>query len=739
MLPTPGVQRRAPAPADGADRGDGLNQEQRRAVEAGDGPLLVLSGAGTGKTRVLTTRVAHLLATGRARPSELLVVTFTNKAAREMRARVEALTGRALSGWWLGTFHALGARILRRHAPLVGLDSDYAILDTDDQKRVLKQVLTAHNIDPKRWPPEKLLYSIDRWKNLGLPPDRADHEGKAFAGGRGLELYAAYQRRLQELNAADFGDLLLHNLTLFRDPPILEEWQARFRHILVDEYQDTNTAQHLWVRQLAGDRANVCAVGDEDQSIYGWRGAQVGNILSFQADFPAAQVVRLEQNYRSTGHILGAASALIGRNRLRLGKTLWTEGGAGEPVRVRQVPDSEDEARLIGDDIELLRRDGTSLDRIAVLLRTTALILGFEQRFLQIGLPYRVVGGLRFFERQEVRDAVAYLRLVQHEHDDLALERIIARPRRGVGATTFGKLAREARQRQTSVEAAGRAMLAAGEVRGTARGGLRELFGALDHWRELARDRRPHELAETVLEQSGYLDMLRQDRDADAPGRQENLQELLNELRNFEHLQGFLEHVALVHDHDGPAAEPRVSLMTLHAAKGLEFEVVFLPAWEDGLFPHDLAVLEGDDEGLEEERRLAYVGLTRARREARISWAHRRRTYGNWEDRFPSRFLRELPAEHTAVETAAQAAHGRPGPTPTRFDTAGPVVDLGPEAVLPRPDGPGEGFSDGQRVFHEKYGYGTVIASEAGAVEVRFDKSSPKTIMGDYLRPAEHA
>ncbi len=739
MNPTFSLRHRVPEPANGDDRGDGLNQEQRRAVEAGDGPLLVLSGAGTGKTRVLTMRVAHLLATGRARPSELLVVTFTNKAAREMRSRVEALTGHALSGWWLGTFHALGARILRRHAQLVELNSDYAILDTDDQKRVIKQVLTANNIDPKRWPPDKLLYSIDRWKNLGLTPERADHEGKAFAGGRGLELYAAYQRRLQELNATDFGDLLLHNLTLFQDTQILEKWQARFRHILVDEYQDTNTAQHLWIRQLAGTRGNVCAVGDEDQSIYGWRGAQVGNILSFQEDFPAAQVIRLEQNYRSTGHILGAASALIGCNQMRLGKTLWTQGSAGEPVRVRQVHDSEEEARLISDEIELLRQEDTSLDRIAVLLRTTALILGFEERFLKIGLPYQVVGGLRFFERQEVRDAVAYLRLVQHEHDDLALERIISRPRRGVGATTFRKLASEARQRATSIEAASRALLAAGQVRGTARGGLRELFRSLDRWRELARDQKPHELAETVLEQSGYFDMLRRDSHADAAGRYENLQELLNALRDFEHLQGFLEHVALVHDRDGPATEPRVSLMTLHAAKGLEFDVVFLPAWEDGLFPHDLAVLEGGDEGLEEERRLAYVGLTRARREARISWASRRRTFGNWEDRLPSRFLRELPAEHIPIETAAQGAYGWPGSSNTRFGADGPVVDLGPEAVLPRMDGHDQGFAEGQRVFHDKYGYGTVIACDDGDFEVRFDKSSTRIIMGDYLRPAERA
>ena len=716
----------------------GLNPEQRRAVEAPDGALLVLSGAGTGKTRVLTMRVAHLLATGRARPSQLLVVTFTNKAAREMRTRVETLTGRTLSGWWLGTFHALGARILRQHAQQVGLTSNYAILDTDDQKRVVKQLLTGFNIDPKRWPPDKLLYSIDRWKNLGLTPDRADHEGKAFAGGKGLELYAAYQQRLQTLNAADFGDLLLHNLTLFRDRTILEEWQSRFRYILVDEYQDTNTTQHQWVRQLAARHGNVCAVGDEDQSIYGWRGAQVGNILSFQENFPAAQIIRLEQNYRSTGHILGAASSLIGCNRQRLGKTLWTEGGLGELVRVCQVHDSEEEARLIGDEIEQLRRDGTSFDAIAVLLRTTSLILGFEERFLKIGLPYQIVGGLRFYERQEIRDAVAYLRLIQQPNDDLALERIIGRPRRGIGAATFRKLTGEARLRGTTIEQAGRSLLGTGQLRGAARTGLEKLFVSLDRWRAQAGELQPHRLVENVLDESGYLAMLRRDPGPEAPGRIENLRELVSALQDFENLQGFLEHVALVHDREGEATEPRVSVMTLHAAKGLEFDVVFLPGWEESLFPHDLAILDGSDDGLEEERRLAYVGLTRARREARISWATRRRTFGTWQDRFPSQFLRELPPEHVAVETAP-GLYSWSGYSASRFDEGNPVIDVQPPAVLPRTDARIPTYVEGQRVFHDKYGYGTVVAADEGAVEVRFDKSSPKTIMAEYLRPAGRA
>ncbi len=715
-----------------------LNAEQRRAVEAGDGPLLVLSGAGTGKTRVLTTRVAHLLAAGRARPSELLVVTFTNKAAREMRERVEELTGQPVSGWWLGTFHSLGARILRRHAEQVGLAPDYVILDTGDQKRIMKQVMDAANIDPKRWPPDKILHSIDRWKNLGLTPARADHEGRAFAGNRGIELYAAYQRRLQTLNAADFGDLLLHNLTLFENSELRALWQARFRHVLVDEYQDTNTAQHLWIRVLAAGHGNVCAVGDEDQSIYGWRGAQVENILRFQEDFPSATVVRLEQNYRSTGHILGAASALIGCNRQRLGKTLWTEGAQGERVQVHEVGDSDDEANLVSDSIAELQRAGTSLDAIAVLVRTTALILGFEERFLKSGLAYRIVGGPRFYERSEIRDAIAYLRLTLYRRDDLAFERAIGRPARGVGATTLRKLTDEARHRTTSIEQAGRILLVSKQIRGRAGKSLAEFFKNLDEWRLKAHDQAPHRIAELVLEESGYLGALRQNASEDAKGRYENLTELLSALRDFETLQDFLEHVALVQEREKPSVEPRITLMTLHAAKGLEFDVVFLPGWEDGLFPHDLAVRDSDDGSLEEERRLAYVGLTRARREARVSWANRRRIYGNWQDRFPSRFLQELPNEHITVETmhswSTMPHYGVPG-----FRTPREIAGFGSGLTAHGSDAPAREYTKGQRVFHDKYGYGTVIAHDQGAVEVEFDKSTAKTIMGEYLRPAEQA
>lgn len=723
----------------------GLNPAQRNAVEAGDGPLLVLSGAGTGKTRVLTARVAHLLATGRTSPGGTLVVTFTNRAAREMRERVEGLTGLQAGGWWLGTFHALGARILRRHAEQAGLRDDFAILDADDQLRVLRQIVSGAGIDPARWTPKNLRHFIERWKNLGLAPGRADEEGADFADGRGHALYAAYQERLRELNAADFGDLLLHNLTLFRDAETLRAWQERFRHILVDEYQDTNTAQYLWLRLLAGGHGNLCVVGDEDQSIYAWRGADIGNILRFEKDFPAATVVRLEQNYRSTGHILGAASALIAKNTARLGKTLWTADGEGAPVLVRGVRDGEQEAHAVADDIEALRDSGTDLGEVAVLVRTTALTRGFEERFLQIGLPYRIVGGVRFYERLEIRDALAYLRLVRRRGDDLALERVVNRPKRGVGATTLRRIAERARGERTSLEDATRGLLDAGAVRGRAGPALGTFLDGLGAWRERAQSLPPQELARTVLEESGYLEMWRNDRTPEAAGRVENLEELVNAIGEFPNLGGFLDHVALVQEIDGGSGEGRVSLMTLHAAKGLEFEVVFLPGWEDGLFPHELALRDGGSAGLEEERRLAYVGLTRARREARISSAARRMHRGLWRDQFPSMFLAELPEEHVEVEALADgaASPGRDVVRPAigdrrssyhRYTDRAGVIDVTPRPV--RPESSGADYEDGARVFHQKFGYGSVVSVDGNALEVDFETSGRKKILCDYVEPA---
>ena len=621
--PAPGgIAARARA-AVGAPYLAGLNAEQREAVETLDGPVLVLAGAGTGKTRVLTTRIAHILSLGRARPSEILAVTFTNKAAREMKTRVGTIVGQVVEGMpWLGTFHSIGVKILRRHAEMVGLKPDFTILDVDDQIRLLKQLLEAENIDEKRWPARVLALIIDGWKNRGLTPDKVPAgEAASFANGRGIALYKAYQDRLKTLNAADFGDLLIEMLRLFREhPEVLRQYQERFRFVLVDEYQDTNVAQYLWLRLIGQGSKNICCVGDDDQSIYGWRGAEVDNILRFEHDFPGAKVIRLERNYRSTGHILGAASHLIAHNEGRLGKTLRTEDEAGEKVAVTAAWDSEEEARNIGEQIEELQRNGHSLNEIAILVRASFQMREFEDRFVTLGLPYRVIGGPRFYERAEIRDALAYLRLVNQPADDLAFERIVNVPRRGLGDATLQQLQLHARRTGVPLLQAARALTETEEMKARPRGSLRDLVAAFDRWRA-QRDAVPHtELAEIVLDESGYTEMWQKDRSADAAGRLENLKELVRSMEEFENLAGFLEHISLVMDTDKGEGAEAVSIMTLHSAKGLEFETVFLPGWEEGVLPHQRSLDDQGRAGLEEERRLAHVGITRARRRARISF-----------------------------------------------------------------------------------------------------------------------
>jgi DNA helicase-2/ATP-dependent DNA helicase PcrA len=671
-----GIAARAMAAARGrANYLDGLNPEQRLAVETLDGPVLVLAGAGTGKTRVLTTRIAHILSLRRARPSEILAVTFTNKAAREMKSRVSVMVGEIVEGMpWLGTFHAIGVKILRRHAELVGLKSDFTILDVDDQVRLLKQILEADNVDEKRWPARVLAGLIDGWKNRGLTPEQVPPgEAAMFANGRGLVLYRAYQERLKTLNAVDFGDLLLENIRLFREQPeILRDYQQRFRYILVDEYQDTNVAQYLWLRLLgqspsaprapllaspAGAQAeatqrppkNICCVGDDDQSIYGWRGAEVDNILRFEHDFPGATIIRLERNYRSTGHILAAASHLIAHNESRLGKTLHTEDVLGEKVTVTGAWDSEEEARAIGEEIEDLHRKGHKLDEIAILVRASFQMREFEDRFVTLGLPYRVIGGPRFYERAEIRDALAYLRVINSPADDLAFERIVNVPKRGLGDASVQLLHDHARARRAPLYEAARAVVETDELKPKPRGALRDLITSFERWRH-QRETLPHtELAEIVLDESGYTEMWQKDRSADAAGRLENLKELVRSMEEFENLSGFLEHISLVMDTDKNEGEDAVSIMTLHAAKGLEFDTVFLPGWEEGLFPHQRALDEQGRAGLEEERRLGHVGLTRARRRAKIFFATNRRIHGMWNTTIPSRFLDELPEGHIEV------------------------------------------------------------------------------------------
>ncbi|MCX7314995.1 MAG: UvrD-helicase domain-containing protein [Alphaproteobacteria bacterium] len=681
---------------------DGLNAEQREAVETLDGPVLVLAGAGTGKTRVLTTRIAHILSSGRARPSEILAVTFTNKASREMRERVGHMIGQAVEGMpWLGTFHAIGVKILRRHAELVGLKSDFTILDTDDQIRLLKQLLAAENIDEKRWPARVLAGLIDHWKNRGLTPEQVPPgEASAFANGRGKKLYQAFQERLKVLNAADFGDLLLECIRLFRENnEVLAQYQRRFKFILVDEYQDTNVAQYLWLRLIAQRPAavntdssaltsptsalvtapdtlntvtasptNICCVGDDDQSIYGWRGAEVDNILRFDHDFPGAKVVRLERNYRSTGHILAAASHLIAHNEGRLGKTLRTEDIPGEKVTVSGSWDSEEEARSVGEEIEGLHRNGHVLDEIAILVRASYQMREFEDRFVTLGLPYRVIGGPRFYERAEIRDAMAYLRVIHSPTDDLAFERIVNVPKRGLGDATIQILHDYSRKRKVPLTEAARALAATDELKPKPRNALRTVVDNFDRWRA-QKETMPHnELAEIVLDESGYTEMWQRDKSADAAGRLENLKELVRSMEEFENLAGFLEHISLVMDVASGEDEDKVSIMTMHSAKGLEFDTVFLPGWEEGLFPSQRTLDEQGRAGLEEERRLAHVGLTRARKRAKIYFATNRRTHGMWNTNIPSRFLDELPEGNVEVTESKGNFGGAQSYGASRFD-----------------------------------------------------------------------
>ncbi len=761
---------------------DELNPAQREAVERLDGPVLMLAGAGTGKTKALTARIAHLLSTGRARPNEILSVTFTNKAAREMKERVGRLLGQPAEGMpWLGTFHSICVKLLRRHAELVDLKSNFTILDTDDQLRLLKQLVRAANIDDKRWPARMLAGIIDDWKNRALTPDKVPAADAGAYNNKGIELFAQYQTRLRELNAVDFGDLLLHIVTIFQThQDVLEQYQRWFRYILVDEYQDTNVAQYLWLRLLAGAHKNICCVGDDDQSIYGWRGAEVGNILRFEKDFPGAFVVRLEQNYRSTPHILAAASNVIRGNESRLGKELWTDAEDGHKVHLIGHWDGEEEARWIGEEIDALQ-GGTrgirlmNLNEIAILVRASHQMRAFEDRFLTIGLPYKVIGGPRFYERMEIRDAMAYFRLVVSPGDDLAFERIVNTPKRGLGDKAQQTIQMTARENGVSLVDGARIAVDNGLIKGKGGKALRELIDGLARWNAMTRGPRIEvddesviddgapmrfgepevshiELAQIILDESGYTAHWQNEKTPEAPGRLENLKELVSQLDNFENLQGFLEHVSLVMDNEQEGDGAKVSIMTLHAAKGLEFPAVFLPGWEDGLFPSQRSMDEAGIKGLEEERRLAYVGITRAEEVCTISFAANRRVFGQWQNAMPSRFIDELPEDHVevltppglygggqpkaSIETRAaeanvynspgwkrmQARQGQYGMSQPR-ESRNTVIDATAVAS----------FTLGERVFHQKFGYGAVIGIEGDKVEVDFDKAGTKKVVSRFL------
>ena len=746
----------------------GLNEPQREAVLTTEGPVLVLAGAGTGKTAALTARLAHLIATRRAWPSEILAVTFTNKAAREMRERVGRIVGDAVEGMpWLGTFHSVAAKMLRRHAELVGLQSNFTILDTDDQLRLLKQLISAANLDEKRWPARQLAGLIDKWKNRGWTPAEVDAgESELYANGRGADLYTAYQARLIAVNACDFGDLLLHMLVILkRHRDVLEHYQQRFRYVMVDEYQDTNSSQYLWLRLIAQSHKNICCVGDDDQSIYSWRGAEVANILRFEQDFPGARVIRLEQNYRSTPHILGAASALIENNGSRLGKTLWTEIDVGERVSVIGVWDGPEEARRVGDEIESHRRQGGDYDDIAILVRAQHQTREFEDRFIAIGLPYRIVGGFRFYERAEIRDALAYLRVVHQPADDLAFERIVNTPKRGLGDKAVAKIHMLARAQDIPLTLAAARLCDSDELTGAARKSLGNLAGDIARWRDRSNSLAHPELCRQILDESGYTAMLQADRSTESAGRLENLTELARAMEEYETLGAFLEHVSLVMDNDASDSGAKVTIMTIHAAKGLEFDTVFLAGWEEGLFPSQRSLDEGGVKSLEEERRLAYVAITRARKRCVILHAANRRIYGQWTSSIPSRFVNELPEEHVDAETTMTGgeslwraqwsertdpfAHlergtGR-GPGWQRAATLGePSARSGPGgrvlevrsspasfSAKPRTD-----IAIGQRVFHTKFGYGIVESAEGNKLAIAFEHAGTKHVLDSFVTPA---
>ncbi len=769
---------------------DGLNPPQRAAVEALDGPVLMLAGAGTGKTRALTARIAHLIATGTARPNEILAVTFTNKAARAMKSRIGSLLGDTVEGMpWLGTFHSIGVRFLRRHAELVGLKSNFTILDTDDQLRLMKQLIQAYNLDEKRWPARQLAGLIDAWKNRAWRPEQVPGAEAGAFNNRGTELYAAYQERLRTLNACDFGDLILHVVTIFQQhPDVLAQYQRWLRYILVDEYQDTNVAQYMLLRLLAQGHSNICCVGDDDQSIYGWRGAEVGNILRFERDFPGAKVIRLEQNYRSTPHILSAASGVIAANESRLGKTLWTEATEGQKVRLIGHWDGEDEARWVGDEIEALQRGARGLERIspdgmAILVRASHQMRAFEDRFLTIGLPYRVVGGPRFYERLEIRDAMAYFRLAVTPTDDLAFERIVNAPKRGIGDKAQQTIQRVAREADVPLLMGAALVLRDGLLGGRAAANLREFIENMARWHDLVRSPSAPEaddslvvedadapapglshlrLAEMILDESGYTAHWQAEKTPEAEGRLENLKELIKALEGFDSLQGFLEHVALIMDNEAEESQEKVTIMTLHAAKGLEFPVVFLPGWEDGLFPSQRSMDESGLKGLEEERRLAYVGITRAEQLCVISFAANRRVFGQWQSQMPSRFIDELPVADVEVLTppglyggtfgAASQHRGAGEADEDSLDRRAAKADVynapgwrrmqsrsvappAPKAV--RAPTAEVFFSPGERVFHQKFGTGTVLAVDGDKLAVAFDRSGEKHIVARFLLPAD--
>jgi len=626
-----------------------LNEKQKEAVLSLDGPLLIVAGAGSGKTKVLISRIAHIIEEKKAYPNQILAVTFTNKAAKEMQNRISKILKKGAIGLpWLGTFHSVCAKLLRKHARAVNLNSNFTIVDQDDQVKLIKNISKSENIDTKKISPKYILSIIDQWKNKGWYPEDVVLKKREVLEKNFLNIYKIYQTKLLDLNACDFSDLILHSVKIFeKNPDISEMYSRNFKYILVDEYQDTNLIQSKWLNYLAKNNQNICCVGDDDQSIYSWRGAEIKNFLEFDKIYNNTKVVRLERNYRSTQNILSVASKIISNNEARVGKNLFTEGEDGDLVSLNSFRNGKDEAIGVSDEIEKLKKK-YSLNNISILVRAIFQTREFEERFLKIGIPYRIIGGIKFYERSEIKDCIAYLRVVYQNKDDLSFERIINTPKRSVGETTIKQLNEYAKQNDLSLEKSAISLIEKNKIKPKTKIGLNLLLNLLAKWRnDLLNKKMGHiKLIQTILDESGYSQMLKDKKDLENENRLENIKELINAMKEYDNLESFLEHVALATSLDQDWEDKKVNLMTLHASKGLEFDVVFLPGWEEGLFPHQKSIEEKGQKGLEEERRLAYVGITRAKEQAFISFSMNRFYQGDWIDSLASRFIDELPNEN---------------------------------------------------------------------------------------------
>ena len=625
-----------------------LNENQKEAVSHLNGPLLIVAGAGSGKTRVLTSRIAHIIKKNKAFPNQILAVTFTNKAAKEMQIRVSKLLKKEATGLpWLGTFHSISAKLLRKHAAAVGLKSNFSIMDQEDQIKLIKNICKAENVDIKKISPRYILAIIDKWKNKGFYPNDVTLKRKDPLEKNFLNIYKIYQQKLIDLNAADFGDLILHTVKIFEKyKDISEMYSKKFKYILVDEYQDTNFIQSEWLKHLAKYNQNICCVGDDDQSIYSWRGAEIKNFLEFDKIYENTKIIRLEKNYRSTQNILNVASKLIENNQNRVGKNLFSNQDEGELISLNCFRNAKDEAIDIGSEIEFLKKK-YSLNEMAILVRAIFQTREFEERFLKVGIPYRIIGGTKFYERAEIKDCVAYLRSVYQPLDDLSFERIINVPKRSIGDTTIKLINEYAKKSYLSLETSSRKLIEENKIKPKTKIGLNSLLNFLEKWRNDLKNKTNHnKLLQIILDESGYSEMLKNKKDLENENRLENIKELLNAMKEFDNLESFLEHVALATSLDQDWKGEKVNLMTMHASKGLEFDIVFLPGWEEGLFPHQKSIEEKGENGLEEERRLAYVGITRAKRLAKISFSMNRYYQGDWMDSMASRFIDELPDEH---------------------------------------------------------------------------------------------